>query len=186
MEWWFPETKLPWYGCMQAPGFRLLTSTWGIFSSLTVSPHGKSWKGCLRMLNFVHSSLLLSTKTTFCGLWVYITVGGMQTNNSPGPKQDPPMNFPWATKQQLQTSLPSRTQKNTQGKRWDCKHFPCPWTSWVYLFGIHLEKEDPALNEELSHMANCVLCHITSEYDPAEHGLKDTDCSALYRVWSIF
>lgn len=32
---------------------------------------------------------------------------------------------------------------------------------------------------ELSHMVNCVLRHTTSEYDPAEHNLKDTDCSAL-------
>lgn len=39
---------------------------------------------------------------------------------------------------------------------------------------------------ELSYMVNCVLCHTTSEYDPTEHGLKGTDCSALCRIWSIF
>lgn len=106
----------------------------------------------------------------------------MQTNNSPGPKQDPPMNFTWAINNSCKHDYQAELKKMLKGsdETVSTSHAP-EHSEFTYLASPWKRKIQFSFGE-LSHMVNCVLCHTTSEYDPAEHDLKGIDCSALCHI----
>lgn len=110
------------------------------FLSPTMNLHGKSWKGIsqgcstLYIQPCYYQQKLHFVDSECRSLWVVC-------------RQITPQD-PNETHQRISHRLQNNSCKhhyqaelktNAQGKQWDCKHFPCPWASWIYLFGIHLE-----------------------------------------------
>lgn len=92
------------------------------------------------------------------------------------------MNFTWAINNSCKHDYQAELKKMLKGsdETVSTSHAP-EHSEFTYLASPWKRKIQFSFGE-LSHMVNCVLCHTTSEYDPAEHDLKGIDCSALCHI----